>query len=72
MSILEPLYAQKIIFHYKGGNCQILEEELLSKNPAHDDVADATAACCELIQFVPIRKFNNDNIIYHPKFGGIL
>jgi len=73
LSILEPLYSQKIVYHFRGGNCEILEDELLSSKPPHDDVADAVASCCELIQYVPRRRFKNvSNIQYHPRFGGVV
>ena len=36
-SILEPRYDNMQIWHYRGGNIQILEEELSTRNPAHDD-----------------------------------
>ncbi len=39
-AILEPRYNNNQIWHYKGGNCQILEEELIMNNPEHDDVKD--------------------------------
>lgn len=42
-AILYPRYENMQIWHYKGGNCQILEEELVLQNPAHDDVKDAVA-----------------------------
>lgn len=44
---LEPRYANRQIWHYNGGNCQVLEEELLQPHPAHDDVKDCLAACIE-------------------------
>jgi len=72
LSTLEPLYAQKIIFHYKGGNCILLENELLDDRPRHDDISDALASCCEMIQYVPATFKKIENITYHPKFGGVL
>ena len=47
-AILEPRYDNGTIHHYRGGNCQILEEELVSRNPAHDDVKDALAAVIDI------------------------
>jgi phage terminase large subunit-like protein len=41
MSILEARYDMGSIWHYKGGECQTLEEELSTRNPAHDDIIDA-------------------------------
>lgn len=42
---LQPRYANLQMWHYQGGNCQVLEEELLASNPAHDDCKDALASC---------------------------
>ena len=47
-SILEPRYDNLVIWHYRGGNEQVLEEELSSRNPAHDDVKDALAAVVDM------------------------
>ena len=45
---LQPRYANGQMWHYKGGNCQILEEELMLQNPAHDDVKDCLASVIEI------------------------
>lgn len=45
---LQPRYANRQIFHYRAGNCQILEEELVLRHPPHDDVKDALASCIEI------------------------
>jgi len=42
---LQPRYQNRQMWHYLGGNCQSLEEELIQQNPAHDDIKDAVAAC---------------------------
>jgi hypothetical protein len=47
-AVLEPRYDNLSIYHYKGGNCQLLEEELISNNPPHDDIKDALASCIEI------------------------
>lgn len=46
-AILEPRYSNRQIWHYMGGECQTLEEELVSANPAHDDVKDCLASCID-------------------------
>ena len=43
LAVLRPLYEDHKVFHYKGGNCEILEEELKQVKPAHDDVKNALA-----------------------------
>ena len=36
------------MWHYKGGNCQTLEEELVMSHPPHDDCKDALANAVDL------------------------
>jgi phage terminase large subunit-like protein len=76
-AILEPKYDNRAVWHYKGGNCQVLEDELVSTHPPHDDCMDALATAIDIA--VPptghmardgMRRV--DNIIYHKKFGGVL
>lgn len=74
-SVLEPRYSNNQIWHYKGGNCQILEEELMMNNPEHDDVKDALAACIEICK-PPIMsrtwgKRTGNVIQFNGKFGGV-
>ena len=47
-AILQHRYANGLIWHYRGGNCEILEEELTQQKPAHDDVKDALASAVEI------------------------
>lgn len=47
-AILEPRYDNLSVWHYRGGHCQTLEEELVSRNPPHDDVKDALAAAVDM------------------------
>lgn len=42
-AILQPKYSNRQMWHYHGGQTQILEEELVQQNPAHDDIKDALA-----------------------------
>jgi hypothetical protein len=75
MSTLEPKYANRQIWHYRGGNCQVLEEELMLANPAHDDVKDALAAAIDLavppINMFNIKRAHSQAFNYHAKFGGV-
>ena len=71
--ILEPLYQTGAIYHYRGGNCQILEDELVSVNPSHDDTKDSWAMCIDLM-VKPIQKRNkpSSNVLkFHSRFGGV-
>ena len=73
-AILEPRYSNNQVWHYKGGNCQILEEELMMNNPEDDDVKDALAACIEICK-APISQRSwgkRTNVIaFNSKFGGV-
>jgi hypothetical protein len=75
---LQPRYANRQIWHYVGGNCQTLEEELVLQNPPHDDVKDALASVIEIA--VPPSRMNHSpvgamrssqNQYGSSRFGGI-
>lgn len=76
---LEPRYDAQTIWHYMGGNCQILEEELLLGHPPHDDVKDALAAVLDIC-IPPTRNqskestsgmYTNKSNIFNGRFGGV-
>ena len=70
---LIPRYDNNQVYHYRGGNTQVLEEELVTKNPAHDDVKDALTTTIEhsVKPAKSVRRSNQDsNIVFHPRFGG--
>lgn len=72
--ILSPRYDNGSVFHYRGGECQTLEEELVLRHPPHDDVKDALAAAVE-IAIPPIgsvtREKSQNNVIFNQRFGGV-
>lgn len=75
LSTLEPKYANHQIWHYHGGNCQPLEEELIFANPAHDDIKDALASAVDFA-VIPVNLFNLKKqhipaFSYNTKFGGV-
>ena len=74
-AILQPRYQNKQVWHYMGGNCQVLEEELTLKNPAHDDVKDALASCIDLCM-APTASGRASNVLElrqytNSRFGGL-
>lgn len=75
IATLEPKYANRQIWHYKAGNCQALEEELMLANPAHDDIKDALASAVDFaiapIDTFRMQKIEQPNFNYHAKFGGV-
>ncbi len=75
-AVLQPRYENRQMWHYLGGNCQILEEELVYRRPAHDDIKDALATAVDMcIPPTATRMYNhpNDNLNQHihQRFGGI-
>jgi hypothetical protein len=72
-STLEPKYDNLAMWHYKGGNCTLLEEELIMAKPAHDDIKDALTAAIDII-VAPKRNLNRQkktNVLYHSRWGGV-
>ena len=75
-AILEPKYDNFAVWHYKGGNCQVLEDELIMSHPPHDDCMDALATAIE-ISVPPVGRMAKDrmrsagNVVYNTRFGGI-
>jgi len=72
-NILEPRYSNMSVWHYRGGNCQVLEEELMLGKPPHDDVKDALAAAVDISSppRVAGRRVKSDKVLFHPRFGGV-
>ena len=73
-AVLGPRYENRQMWHYEGGSCQILEEELVKKRPPHDDVKNAWADCVEIL--VPptarrIRAAHTKAPITNSRFGGV-
>lgn len=77
-SVLQPRYDNRQIWHYKGGNCSILEEELMLRYPPHDDVKDCLSSAIESC-IAPSKSFldkvpdRQDPLmgIYNTRFGGM-
>lgn len=73
-AILQPRYHNGQIWHYQGGNCQVLEDELVLTNPPHDDVKDCLASVidsCVIPSGAAIRESNVVNFNTHSRFGGV-
>jgi len=75
MAVLEPKYANRQIWHYQGGNIQVLEEELVFTNPSHDDVKDALASAIDFavapMNMFNVKKMNEPQTQFHARFGGM-
>lgn len=74
-AILQPRYNNKQMWHYRGGNCELLEEELVLQRPPHDDLKDCLAACVDTCvppsSAATFSRSNKQEPLFHPRFGGI-
>lgn len=74
-AVLQSKYDNRQMWHYQGGNCQILEDELVLSNPPHDDVKDALASAVEAA-VAPTFTINSSQLnlsqMSHSRFGGIM
>lgn len=73
LAALQPRYDNQTIWHYKGGNCMLLEEELKMAHPPHDDIKDALAAA--VTNLTPPRAFRSKedsgfSSNFNTRFGG--
>lgn len=75
---LQPRYSNRQVWHYRGGHCELLEDELIHQNPAHDDIKDCLASVVETA--VPPTQSNRTAFAtkvktivdyVNPRFGGI-
>lgn len=57
-AVLQPKYSNRQMWHYVGGNCEILEEELCLVRPPHDDIKDSLSSCIETL-VAPSGSFNS-------------
>ncbi len=74
-NVLEPQYNSQSVFHYRGGYAEILETEIVTAHPAHDDLKDCWAMCIDPT-FMKQRRNNrvkiHTNILqYNKRFGGV-
>ena len=73
LAALQPRYDNMSIWHYKGGNCMALEEELKQRHPAHDDIKDAFASLVGILHG-PSRqaaRARTQQLQPNSRFGGL-
>lgn len=76
-AVLQPKYSNKQLWHYRGGNCELLEEELIYAKPAHDDIKDCLASAIETA--IPpsyahmgrAQQQREKPFMFHGRFGGV-
>jgi hypothetical protein len=72
-AVLRPKYEDHRVYHYRGGNCELLESELTQARPEHDDIKNAVADALE-ISVAPTATFYKKNVQNFVKrlgrFGG--
>jgi phage terminase large subunit-like protein len=73
---LQPRYQNHQVWHYLGGNCQTLEEELVLQNPPHDDIKDALACVIDICIAPAMNRSKtgaqaSKQQFFHSRFGGV-
>lgn len=73
-AILEHRYDNMQMWHYKGGNCSLLEQEVLQRRPKHDDIKDALSMAVE-VAVTPRdarrrREYQTESNVVWGRFGG--
>ena len=71
---LAPRYENHSVWHFTGGYCQDLEEELKQERPKHDDLKDALASAVAIAK--PHMKSHTERgerpkVVYNARFGGV-
>ena len=70
---LTPRYENNSIWHFHGGLCEELEQELIMYNPPHDDIKDALMQAVGISK-IPLQNHGKrrvNNILTHSRFGGV-
>jgi hypothetical protein len=70
---LLPYYDNNAVWHFEGGLCETLEQELVMYNPPNDDIKDALHAVIG-IMVIPNktqRVKQRGTVVYHGRFGGV-
>lgn len=71
---LDSKYDNSQIWHYKGGEVNLLEEELVMAHPPHDDIKDGLTAAID-IAVAPMKRWNKQKkgatVVYNTRFGGV-
>lgn len=73
-AILQPKYDNRQMWHFQGGLCQTLEEELVLRNPEHDDIKDCLATVVDMAVAPTYRSMSSPmdtNVSFHNRFGGV-
>jgi phage terminase large subunit-like protein len=71
---LSPRYENLQMWHYNGGNCELLEGELVLQHPPHDDIKDCLAAVMDICVSPSMELYGRQRGTvnqYVGRFGGI-
>ena len=72
-AMLVPYYENNAVWHFPGGLCEILEQELIQYNPPHDDIKDALHSVFGIMKppMARGRMRRHTNVITNARFGGV-
>ena len=71
---LKPRYENLSIWHYRGGHCEDLEQELIMYNPPNDDIKDAFESACGILRppIAQSMRGRERKVLTHARFGGVM
>lgn len=72
-AVLAPRYTNQVMWHYRGGHTQNLEDELIQRFPVHDDLSDALCNAVQIVMPPAKQRFTSGNVISlgtRIRFGG--
>ena len=72
-NMLKPYYDNAAVWHFEGGLCETLENELVLFNPPHDDLKDALHQAIGIMR-LPLRSHSfrqKRTISFNSRFGGV-
>jgi hypothetical protein len=69
----DGLLLNNSVWHYAGGLCETLEQELIMHNPPHDDIKDALHSVFGIMKAPMARRHatRRSNVVTHARFGGV-
>ncbi len=75
-SVLEHRYDSSLIWHFKGGYIDVLEEELVLARPPHDDIKDSLASAISIAVRPKGNRFSlndewSNSVTFSSRFGGV-
>lgn len=73
-AVLAPRYEQRLMWHYRGGHTQNLEDELTQRFPVHDDLSESVCNAVQISVAPAKHRARSTNVLpfqHQTRFGGV-